>query len=110
VTLAQRINDLLEVEIASPGDGSLLDAAMRDAFPNAPFPSSPAALAFLRVEILLAAWNDLLRDVVAAPLVGLDRAEVGIAIDGVAGIRHPLRTDELALLRKLQAAYEVQTT
>lgn len=62
-SLAQKINDLLEDKIASPGDGSLLDRALT---PSGSKPPTPSELAYLRVEILLAAWEEMHREAAAA--------------------------------------------
>ncbi len=59
MTLAQRINALLEPRIASPGDGSLLMTALGSE------PLSATELAYQRVEVLLAAWEEMHREKLA---------------------------------------------
>lgn len=57
-TLAQRINQLLEPEVITDGDDSLLARAL-----GGPTPYSETGLAYRRVEVLLSAWQELHREV-----------------------------------------------
>lgn len=95
MNLAERINALLADKIASPGDGSLLQSALTDRFPD--FPDAPVSaneteLAYLRVEVLLAAWEELHREratldrLIADPRFAhrmISRLEARRALDGL---------------------------
>ena len=109
-TLAQRINDLLAPHIASPGDGSMLQSALASLYRDAPRPSNATELAYLRVEILLCAWNEMHEEQRAERAKAasfLTWNEVGLCIDALAAATRP--RDETceyrALLHRLQEEY-----
>lgn len=58
MSLAARINALLADEIAVPGDDSLLHRAIG----AGPDGSTPSEMAYRRVEVLFAAWQELHRE------------------------------------------------
>lgn len=67
MNLTDRINALLADKIAAPADDSLLHSALEQATDVAQPDLTPTEQAYQRVEILLAAWEEMHRQ--TAPLI-----------------------------------------